>query len=80
MSTQPIRMKIGPDCQDILWHTYDFGQEFYNRKNEKPMLTPKNRRTLDPYMYRDFHRRKEHWTAWAYHTTKGVTVCVRKVK
>ncbi len=78
--SHPIRLNIGADCKEILGHMYDFGQEFYERKHEKPLLTPSIRRTLDGYMYRDFHRGEDHWTAWAYHTTKGVTVCARKVK
>lgn len=71
----PVTIKAGPGCGDIMWHLWDFGQEYHRRLDEFPARTAKNRRTLEPYCHRSFCKGKDRWTAWAYHTTKGVTVC-----
>jgi len=79
MKTHDVRLNVGGGCKDILTHLYDMGQEFHGLKRKYPRRTHANRRTLKPYMFRSMSRGDERWEAWAYHTTKGVTVCARLV-
>lgn len=77
--THAVTLKIGAECEDILRHLYNMGQEFHNVKHKYPKRTEANRRTLKPYMFKSMSRGDEQWQAWAYHTTKGVTVCATKL-
>jgi hypothetical protein len=79
MNTLPVSLHVGAGCKDILSHLYIMGQEFHALKEKYPMRTEANRRTLQPYLFRDFSRGDARWTAWAYHTTRGVVVCARMV-
>ena len=79
MKTQAVRIDVGEGCGDIVKHLYKLGQEFHGLKRKYPKRTEANRRTLKPYLFRSMTRGDERWEAWAYHTTKGVTVAARKV-
>jgi hypothetical protein len=79
MKAQAVSLNVGEGCGDIVQHMYDLGQEFHSVKHEYPKRTDANRRTLKPYLFRSFCRGNERWSAWAYHTTKGVTVAACKV-
>lgn len=69
-----ITIKVREGCDDIMWHLYDFGKEVNNRRDEKPLMTPSIRRTMDGYFCRDFCKGGKTWEAVAWNTTKGTTV------